>query len=343
MTVPVLTFFNSSSTEEGGVGKTSLVYHVAWMLSEAGRSTLVADLDPQANLTASFFDEDTLEDLWEDPDPATTAYECVKPLTEVGDLVEPRLRSVAEGLYVLPGDLALSGFEDLLSTEWPNCLGTDNLYRPFRVTTAFWQVLQMGAAQCEAEVVLVDVGPSLGAINRAALIATDYIVVPLAADLYSRQGLRNLGPTLRRWRADWATRHDHWTEPAFPLPAGRMTPIGYVIQQHGVRLSRPVRAYDRWAIQMPREYARSVLDEHPTAAPDDTRRDPHCIATIKHYRSLIPLSQEARKPVFGLTPAEGALGAHAVAARDAYNDFRQLVSEILTRIADQESGIHAPQ
>ena len=46
--------------------------------------------------------------------------------------------------------------------------------------------------------VLVDVGPSLGAINRSALIATDFVVVPLAADLFSRQGLRNLGPTLRR-------------------------------------------------------------------------------------------------------------------------------------------------
>ena len=32
MSVPVLTFFNN----KGGVGKTSLVYHLAWMLSDMG-------------------------------------------------------------------------------------------------------------------------------------------------------------------------------------------------------------------------------------------------------------------------------------------------------------------
>ena len=89
-----------------------------------------------------------------------------------------------------------------MSTEWPNCLGSTNLYRAFRVITAFWQVVQAGAGESGADIVLIDVGPSLGAINRSALIATDYVVVPLAADLFSRQGLRNLGPTLRRWRVD---------------------------------------------------------------------------------------------------------------------------------------------
>jgi cellulose biosynthesis protein BcsQ len=49
MRAPVLTFFNN----KGGVGKTSLVYHVAWMFSELWRRVLVADLDPQANLTAA--------------------------------------------------------------------------------------------------------------------------------------------------------------------------------------------------------------------------------------------------------------------------------------------------
>lgn len=54
------------------------------------------------------------------------------------------------------------------------------------------------------DVVVVDVGPNLGAINRSALIGTDYVVIPLAPDLYSLQGLRNLGPTLRRRRQDYA-------------------------------------------------------------------------------------------------------------------------------------------
>ncbi|WP_419166526.1 ParA family protein [Candidatus Palauibacter sp.] len=166
----------------------------------------------------------------------------------------------------------MSGFEDLLSAQWPNCLDNNNLYRAFRVVTAFWLVIQRGARQCEADIILVDVGPSLGAINRSALIATDFVVVPLGADLFSRQGLRNLGPTLRRWRSEWGKRRQNRDSPEFDLPHGKMEPIGYVIQQHGVRLSRPVKAYDRWARRMPGEYARSVLDCEPAARPPSPTR-----------------------------------------------------------------------
>ena len=53
MGVPVLTFFNN----KGGVGKTSLVYHLAWMFSEMGKRVIAVDLDPQANLTSAFLPE----------------------------------------------------------------------------------------------------------------------------------------------------------------------------------------------------------------------------------------------------------------------------------------------
>ena len=112
--------------------------------------------------------------------------------------------------------------EDPLSEAWSHSLGGAELFRPFRVLTAFWQILQRDAGSCGADIVLVDVGPSLGAINRTALIATDFIVVPLGADLFSLQGLRNLGPTLRRWRDEWHRRVDNWPDPEFDLPSGAM-------------------------------------------------------------------------------------------------------------------------
>lgn len=329
-TTPVLTFFNN----KGGVGKTSLVYHISWMLSKTGHSVMVVDLDPQANLTAAFLPEQTLEKLWDVPaqDRGKTIYQCVERLAGVGDIRDPVLFRIENELFFLAGDLALSGFEDLLSTEWPNCLGSQNLYRPFRVITSFWQVIQSGARRCGAEIVLVDVGPSLGAVNRSALIATDCVVVPLAADLYSRQGLRNLGPTLRRWRSDWRKRSHNWEAPEFPLPEGHMRPVGYLIQQHGVRLSRPVQAYDRWVRCMPAEYAASVLGEELTSGPSDPHTDENAIASVKHYRSLVPLAQDARKPIFSLAPADGAIGSHAAAARDAFHDFEHLTTEILRRV-----------
>jgi cellulose biosynthesis protein BcsQ len=60
MSPPVIAFFNN----KGGVGKTSLVYHLAWMYRDLGLNVLAADLDPQANLTSAFLDEERLEEIW---------------------------------------------------------------------------------------------------------------------------------------------------------------------------------------------------------------------------------------------------------------------------------------
>jgi cellulose biosynthesis protein BcsQ len=224
--------------------------------------------------------------------------------------------------------LALAGFEDLLSREWPDALGSINLVRPFRVLSSFWQVAQMAAAQHGADLIIADVGPNLGAINRSALIASDHIVIPLAADLFSLQGLRNLGPTLQAWRSDWRKRVDNWQPHAFALPAGNMQPVGYVLMQHSERLSRPAKAYKKWADRIPPTYRQSILKQPPGASLDDSE----CLAKLKHYRSLVPMAQEVRKPIFELTNADGAIGSHAAAVGLARSDFKSLALAILGRI-----------
>src|SRR6266516_4071651 len=333
MSIPVLTFFNN----KGGVGKTSLVYHLSWMFTELGHRVLAADLDPQANLTSAFLNEDRLEEIWENHiNPPNTIFRCIKPLLSVGDIRNPELVAVNSNLALIPGDLALSGFEDSLSEEWPKSMGDANLFRPYRVLTAFWHVLQGAAQAHEADVILIDVGPNLGAINRSALIASTHVVIPLGADLFSLQGLRNLGPTLRSWRSLWRKRVENWVNPAFALPQGEMKPLGYLAQQHSVRLDRPVQAYDRWLNRMPLEYRHSVLAEKTDAAPPITQ-DPHCLALLKHYRSLMPMAQEVRKPMFFLKVADGAIGAHANAVQVAYQDFQRLARSVL-----KEIGLGAP-
>ena len=337
MSSPVLTFFNN----KGGVGKTSLVYHVSWMLARLGVRVVVVDLDPQANLTAAFLDESQMSDLWErgeSGDP-TTVYRAIEPLTKVGDLRAAELARPIPELALVPGDLALSGFEDQLSSVWPDALGREPLYRSFRVLTAFWQVAQLAATEHEADLILADVGPNLGAINRSALIASDFVVVPLAADLFSLQGLRNLGPTLRGWRGDWKKRLENWASPEFQLPLGSMRVVGYVMQQHSVRLDRPVKAYDRWAVRIPAQYRESVLGLSPSDAPMDPSKDSECLATLKHYRSLVPLAQEARKPIFELTAADGALGSHALSVQGARRDFKALALAIQERL-DLDREMH---
>ncbi|MBP8805285.1 MAG: ParA family protein [Kofleriaceae bacterium] len=317
---PVVTFFNN----KGGVGKTSLVYHLAWMYALQGTRVLVADLDPQANLTALLFDEDDIERLWE-PERGRTIFDPIRQMIDRdGGLGAPHVEAVGRNLSALIGTPRLAAFESDLAENWLKCL--DGKPGGFKVMKAFWALMQEAADQVDAQVVLADVGPSMGAINRAALVASDHVVMPLGADLFSLAGIENLGRWLRESRRDWATRVGRNGDPRLELPAGRMAAAGYVLSQHAVQGGRPTKAYNRWMRRIPGTYAESVLET--TAVTDDPAADPNCLGIVKHYRSLMPLAQEARKPIFQLRAADGALGSHAAAAQQAYADFSTLATRI---------------
>jgi chromosome partitioning protein len=325
MSVPIIAFFNN----KGGVGKTSLVYHLAWMYADMGLRVVATDLDPQSNLTSAFLDEDRLVELWPDGDHPDTIFGCIRPIQRgIGDIGNPYLEIIDSSLALLVGDLLLSGFEDNLSEAWPKCLGGDE--RSFRIMSAFWRIMQKAATIHQASVILMDLGPNLSAINRAALIASDYVVVPLSPDLFSLQGLRNLGPTLRQWRHDWQQRMTMNPDADLLLPSGHMLPMGYIVLQHAVRMDRPVKAYDRWIARIPDEYQKYVLNE-PESINLQIQADPNCLALLKHYRSLMPLAQEAHKPMFYLKPADGAMGSHMHSVQSAYADFNTLARKIMEK------------
>ncbi|MBM5815529.1 MAG: ParA family protein [Cyanobacteria bacterium K_Offshore_surface_m2_239] len=324
-----IAFFN----DRAGVGKTTLVYHLAWMLAELGLSVLAADLDPQANLSSLFLDEDLLEEIWTEPRTPRTVLGSLLPLLEgTGEVATPWIAQVASGIGLVVGDLALSArVEDGLSACWLN--GLEREPNALRVFTAFWRLLALAAAERQADVVLLDVASNLGALNRAVLSSASQVVIPLVPDLYSIQGLTHLGATLRGWQESWRERLASTPESSrtAPVPGGAMEPVGYVMLQHPVRLDRPVMAYKRWLDQVPAIYARAVLNqapEPPAATPND---DPNCLAQLRYNRILMPLAREARKPMFHLTPADGALGGHLQAAVACRKEFRALARELAGR------------
>ena len=339
---------------KGGVGKTSLVYHLAWMYERLDVNVLVADLDPQANLTSMFLNDEELESLWAEERADGTIYASLQPLLEgTGDVTTPHVTEPTPGIGLVAGDVLLSGAEDELTSQWPACL--DRKPRAFRVLSAISRALHGAAEKVAADLILMDVGPNLGALNRAVLVNADHVVVPLAADLYSIRGLHNLGPTLRRWREEWSERRERNPVANLDVPRGDMQPIGYVVLQHAVRLNRPVMAYERWMERIPGAYRDFVVGEPARPAPsvdedershhgkDDVPRDgparpvpsvdedEHCLATLKHYRSLMPLAQEARKPMFALKPADGVIGSQVNAVQGCYRDFRALARTVARR------------
>ena len=65
--------------------------------------------------------------------------------------------------------------------------------------------------------------------------------------------------------------------------------------------------------------------------PSSPNHDTYCLGIMRRYQSLMPLAQEARKPMFFLKPADGAIGGHAQAVMACYADFRDLAREIAKR------------
>ncbi|GLZ38518.1 ParA family protein [Actinokineospora sp. NBRC 105648] len=341
-----LALFNN----KGGVGKTTLTYHLAHMLQRLGLRVLAVDLDPQSNLTSAFLSEDDLATLWDEPqspawqveqpaigvfpqipDGVGTIAQSVQPIMDgLGDIHHFPPVEIASGLFLIPGDLDLSAFEDKLSDAWPRSFPGKDL-AAIRTTTAFYRTILVASHHVDADIVLIDVGPNLGAINRAALLASDVVLMPLAADLFSLRGLRNLGPTLREWRTTWQETILPKLPESIPAPGGHMSPLGYVIMQPTMRLDRPVKAYRRWLERIPSVFETAVLGR---AEPEESSQA-YEIATLKNYQSLMPLAHDARKPMFDLRTADGAIGSMQSYVQRCYQDFRNLAHKIVARLDDE--------
>ena len=288
-----------------------------------GVPVLAIDLDPQSNLSSMFLTEQRLAELWNE---RKTVMAAVQPLVaRSGDIAPAHTETMSEKLHLVTGDLGLSRFEDLLSENWGKCLNGEE--GAFRVISSFHRIMREAAARTGAQLVLIDQGPNLGALNRAALLAAQHLVLPLAPDLFSIQGMENLGPTLREWRAGWRKRIEEIKGSDLDLPGGEMRPAGYVVMSFGVRDKRPVQAYDDRLNRIPSTYRRAVLNEDPANSPD-VDHDPYRLAALKHYRSLMPMAMAAHKPMFSLKSADGARGAHLEAVRACYDDFLSLVRRI---------------
>ncbi len=319
--VKVITFFNN----KGGVGKTTLIYHTAWMFTELDFRVLVVDLDPQCNLSSMFLPDERLENVIEDN--RSTILSAISPVVKgVGDFQKVHIEKINDKISLIIGNLELSAFEDKLSDNWTKCLNRDEY--AFRVVSVFYRIIREAAERTNSEYVLIDVGPNLGAINRSTLISTDYVVIPVASDLFSLQGIKNLGSSFSTWRTEWKDRYDRNPASDLLLPVGKMQPVGYVVMQHGVKESRPVLSYLKWANRIPKTYQEYIL-KHPENEIQSVENDENCLGLIKHYRSLMPMAMEVRKPIFLLKPADGAIGAHFQAVQNSYKDMKELTEKII--------------
>ena len=326
-----LTLFNN----KGGVGKTTLTYHLAHMMSRLGLRVVALDYDPQCNLSAAMIDEDRLVPLWErPPEEGTTVAACLDPVRQGRGLLRtPQLTEVAERLWLLPGHLDLSRFEQTLAEHWPKVMASDN-ERALDVVLSLSALVHRAAESVAADVVLLDVGPSLGAINHSAMLACDAVIVPMAWDIFSVQALENIRPTLHEWRDDWQTVCARYlrSHPYTAFATHRFQPIGYILQQRVNQPELDSPTYDAIGQAISLHYKRLLLKEASPPANPPPEPDEKPVATVEHYAALAPLSQFRTKPMFDLTLADGVVGGQVRMVRECRRTFEALAREICRRM-----------
>jgi cellulose biosynthesis protein BcsQ len=306
-------FFNN----KGGVGKTTLSCNMASYLAKAlSLSVLVIDCDPQCNATQLLLEDRVWEDLYSNRrDSANrTVLKALRHIRAGDSEVDLDLhieRSPRFGCDILAGHPSLSILEDTLSLSW----GEFRQGTPGGARRSMWAATL--SAGLDYDLVVFDVGPSLGALNRSVMLGSTNFVTPMAADLFSLYALDNISTWMKGWARDFVRARDSLADSGIEVDVDTLLPkspavlrgfTGYTVQQYvtkntGGRL-RAVNAYDRYRKQIP-DRASALADFR---APHATDLD---LGVVPNMFSMVPLAQARHAPIADLTQSDGVRGAQS--------------------------------
>lgn len=219
----IISVFNN----KGGVGKTTLSYHMSYALAEIGYRVLMIDLDPQCNLTIHAVDIEKLHDMWKKEDdfievgfdaskkehsedevkkmnkePRTIHY-LLKPTEEgTGDLETlPPPFKINKNLSLIPGRLTLYMYENKIAARWGEAYVGEPL--SMRTITKIRNLAYDYAKVYGFDFIVVDTSPSLGALNKVIISTADGFLIPALPDMFSVYGIKNIGNSLATWKTDF--------------------------------------------------------------------------------------------------------------------------------------------
>ncbi len=322
---------------KGGVGKTTLTVNLAQALADLGKRVLLVDADPQCNLTAFCLDEKALDDLLgesSEVESGNTLWSAVMPVTlGKGAIKEIDLFPVLgeDTIMLAAGDVKLSEHEEELPAAWTDAFARKE--RGYSVTCAVADAVDILADKMEADVVLYDVGPNVGALNRSVLLDTDFFVTPVAADLFSLRGLTTVGRSLARWISDWETvRGLASAADKKRLLRGKPAYLGYVSSAFKVASGlRKAQPHSFWEAKIAPRVATRIVEvlkavDPGLIAPVNARNK---LGDVKNFHSLAAAAQEK-----GL--AIGSLRGHVNSGHypqvdEAKGEFDTLAREIVKR------------
>jgi chromosome partitioning protein len=317
---------------KGGVGKTTYTYHLAHVLGQMGQTVLLVDADPQCNLSAYCLSDDVIEQAWAPK--GNSLFKNIERVHEsIGDIYDRRPTVISDDypdIWIVPGDPMLSDFEDVLADTWNRAKGGSAA--DMRKQTAIHRYISAAEDKTGASITFIDMGPNLGPLNRTILTACDYFIVPVAPDLFSIRGTQNLGNKLVSWRAEWDQVKAASKSQDIDLPNGCPVFLGYVRQQHNTRSNEHgmTRGWATFGNRVEEAIQHNIVDKlEPLEQVQHWADDGWDLGSIPNLHSLVPYSQEARKPIFDCTGRDGLRGAHQSKAKNTRNLYTDMAETLV--------------
>jgi cellulose biosynthesis protein BcsQ len=241
------------------------------------------------------------------------------------------------GVSVLAGHPHIALLEDKLSNGWTGFLGGD--LGGARVTN--WNTQLLKHLKSHYDLIIYDVGPSLGALNRSILVGADYFMAPMGCDIFSLIGIENIASWIDQWRQNYeqgysrcVTTHkaglDRYAGEIRTASSSIARFLGYTVQQYITKTIRDEKratgAYEQILAQIPNQ----IRDSLSAFIPEPMSIDDVKLGDVPHMFSLVPLAQTAHAPIHKLTAKDGLSGGQ-YGQQNQYEEFISKLASSLMR------------